>query len=87
MMSLLMNRHLLFFSFVALMLLSRCAITAQPYATIDLDKLKPKQYENRLLRSEKTGEKKLTTNKRLFQNTFTHFNYFFNANNKIIDIK
>ena len=46
MMSLRMNRHLLFFSFVALLLLSCCAITAQPYATIDLDKLKPKLIES-----------------------------------------
>ncbi|MFC4232728.1 tetratricopeptide repeat protein [Parasediminibacterium paludis] len=59
---------------------------AQPYATIDLDKDKPKQYENRQLRSEKTGEKKLTANKRLFQNAFTHYNYYFNANNKLNDI-
>ncbi len=86
MMPLLMNRHLLLFSFIVLLLVSRCAVKAQPYATLDLDKSKPKQYENRLLRSEKTGQKKLTNNKRLFQNTFTHYNYFFNANNKIKDI-
>jgi outer membrane protein assembly factor BamD (BamD/ComL family) len=71
---------------MALLLVSRCALMAQPYATIDLDKDKPKQYENRQLRSEKTGEKKLTANKRLFQNAFTHYNYYFNANNKLNDI-
>ena len=86
MMSLRMNRLLLSLCTLALLLVTHCAIIAQPYATIDLDKAKPKQYENRLLRSEKTGDKKLTTHKRLFQNTFTHFNYYFNANNKINEI-
>lgn len=86
MMTLRMNRHLLSLCTLALLLVTHCAVIAQPYATIDLDKSKPKQYENRLLRSEKTGEKTLTANKRLFQNAFTHFNYYFNANNKINDI-
>ncbi len=86
MMHLRMNRYLSFFFTLALLLITRCVLTAQPYATIDLDKDKPKKYENRVLRSEKTGDKKLTANKRLFQNAFTHFNYFFNANNKINDI-
>lgn len=54
---------------------------AQPGTTVDLKK--PEQYENRQLRSEKTGEKKLSAPKRILQNTFTHYNYFFNANNKL----
>ncbi len=59
---------------------------AQPNSTIDLDKLKPEKYENRILVSEKTGNKKFTAPKRFFQNTFTHYNFYFNANNKVKDI-
>ncbi|MBC7650289.1 MAG: hypothetical protein H7101_00915 [Deinococcales bacterium] len=71
---------------MAWLLIIQCVLTAQPYATIDLDKDKPKKYESRSLRSEKTGDKKLTISKRLFQNAFTHYNYYFNANNKINEI-
>src|ERR1700754_2615594 len=54
---------------------------AQPGTTVDLKK--PQEYENRQLRSEKTSDKKISTPKRIMQNTFTHYNYFFNANNKL----
>ena len=47
---------------------------------------KPKQYENRELRSEKSDQKKFTVPKRFFQNTMTHYNYFYNANNKLNEI-
>ncbi len=59
---------------------------AQPNSSIDLYKLKPAKYKNRLLLSEKTGEGKIRPVKRLFQNTFTHYNYHFNANNKVNEI-
>jgi outer membrane protein assembly factor BamD (BamD/ComL family) len=63
----------------------RATITfAQPGTTIELDK--PKQYENRTLLSEKTGQKKFGFTKRLFQNNFTHYNYYFNAENRLNDI-
>lgn len=52
--------------------------------SLDIDK--PKPYENRELRAEKTGDKKLKLHKRIFQNTFTHYNYFFNANNKLNEV-
>jgi hypothetical protein len=58
----------------------------QPYTTVDVDKDKPKQYQNRKLRAEKTGEKKFNFSRRVFQNTITHYNYFFNADNKLNDI-
>lgn len=51
--------------------------------TIDLQKEKPEKFKNRLLKSEKTGEKKFTVPRRFIQNTTSHYNYFFNANNKI----
>lgn len=57
---------------------------AQPGAEIEVKK--PKQYENRKLASEKTGEKKFTIPRKLYQNTVTHYNYYFNANNRINDV-
>jgi len=47
---------------------------------------KPKEFENRVLRSEKSDQKKFTVPKRFIQNTITHYNYFFNANNKLNDV-
>ncbi|MEJ7683501.1 MAG: hypothetical protein WKG06_37725 [Segetibacter sp.] len=57
---------------------------AQPGAEIEVKK--PKKYENRKLASEKTGEKKFTITKKLYQNTVTHYNYYFNANNRINEV-
>jgi hypothetical protein len=51
--------------------------------TFDLQKDKPKKFKETKLRSEKTGEKKFTVPRRFIQNTTSHYNYFFNANNKI----
>lgn len=59
-------------------------VVSQPGTTIELNK--PKQYENRTLGSEKTGQKKFKYTKRLYQNTITHYNYYFNANNKLNEI-
>ncbi|HEX7845898.1 MAG TPA: tetratricopeptide repeat protein, partial [Chitinophagaceae bacterium] len=50
-----------------------------------LDIKKPKEYEERVLRSERE-DKKFTIPRRFMQNTVTHYNYFFNANNKINEI-
>ncbi len=57
---------------------------AQPGTTVDLKK--PEKYENRTLTSEKSGDKKFTYPRRLLQNGFTHYNYYFNANNILKDI-
>lgn len=59
-------------------------IVAQPYTTIELKKEKP--YENRTLPSEKSGNKKFTLPKRVYNNTVTHFNYYFNANQRMNEI-
>ncbi|HZH95278.1 MAG TPA: tetratricopeptide repeat protein, partial [Flavisolibacter sp.] len=64
---------------------------AQPLCAqlgFDLDIKKPEPYENRELKAEKTGDKKLKAPRRFMQNMTTHYNYFFNANarlNEIID--
>ena len=57
---------------------------AQPGAEIEVKK--PKKYENRKLASEKTGEKKFTVTRKLYQNTVTHYNYYFNANNRLNEV-
>ncbi|RYY70559.1 MAG: tetratricopeptide repeat protein [Chitinophagaceae bacterium] len=73
----------------ALQLITGClisnAVFAQPTWTLDPfgKEKKPEQYEEKRLASEKTGEKKFTKIRRFTQNTTTHYNYFFNANNKI----
>lgn len=58
---------------------------AQPTWTFDPfgKEKKPEKFENRKLGSEKTGDKKFTKPRHFLQNTVTHYNYFFNANNKI----
>ncbi|MBK7883076.1 MAG: hypothetical protein IPJ81_04150 [Chitinophagaceae bacterium] len=44
---------------------------------------KPQKFENRKLGSEKTAEKKFTKPRHFFQNSVTHYNYYFNSNNKL----
>ncbi len=51
--------------------------------TLDLEKDKPEQYKEKILKSERTGEKKFTIPRRIMNNTTTHYNYYFNANNKL----
>ena len=51
--------------------------------TFDLEKDKPEKYKTKTLKSEKTGEKKFTVPRRFIQNTVSHYNYFYNANNKL----
>ncbi|MBL0069588.1 MAG: hypothetical protein IPP39_14245 [Chitinophagaceae bacterium] len=47
---------------------------------------KPQEYDERVLRSEKSDEKKFTLPKRFIQNTVTHYNYYFNANHKLNEV-
>ncbi|MEO6836786.1 MAG: tetratricopeptide repeat protein [Ginsengibacter sp.] len=69
---------LLFFFFLA------PAVHAQlDKITMNLDKDKPVKYKDKLLKSEKTGQKKFTLPRRFVQNTVSHYNYFYNANRKI----
>lgn len=59
-------------------------LVAQPTWTFDPfgKEKKPEKYEEKKLPSEKT-DKKFTTFRRFLQNSTTHYNYFFNASNKI----
>jgi outer membrane protein assembly factor BamD (BamD/ComL family) len=64
-------------------------LTAQPlFAQLgfQLDIKKPEPYDNRQLKAEKSQDKKLKATRRFFQNTTTHYNYFFNANSKLNEI-
>jgi hypothetical protein len=71
--------------FTIIYVASSVSAIAQPNSTIEL-KDKPKKYENRQLRAEKTGQKKLNVVGRAFQNTFTHYNYYFNANTRLNEL-
>lgn len=50
---------------------------------LSVDVKKPEKFENKKVGYEKTGEKKFTAPRRFVQNTTTHYNYYFNANNKL----
>jgi hypothetical protein len=57
---------------------------AQPGFKVDIEK--PKPYQERKLKAEKTGEGKLKGTKLVLQNLTTRFNYVFNAKNKLNDV-
>ncbi|HXB91582.1 MAG TPA: hypothetical protein VNU72_04800, partial [Puia sp.] len=51
---------------------------------VDYDLTKPKKFENRVLASETSNDgKKFKKSRRFIQNTITHYNYYFNANEKL----
>ena len=65
---------------------SHTSVYAQPPVwTIDLlnKEKKPEKFAERKLGSEKMADKKFTFVRHFFQNNFTRYNYYFNANNKI----
>jgi tetratricopeptide (TPR) repeat protein len=74
---------------ISVCLLFFCACSdkafAQPSWTIDLlgKEKKPEKFVERKLGSEKMAEKKFTKFRHVVQNNFTHYNYYYNANNKI----
>lgn len=76
---------------VFLLLFAVCAMlpaVAQPEWTLDPfgKEKKPKQYEEKVLGSEKTATKKFTPVRKFIQNNVTHYNYYFNANNKVNEV-
>ncbi len=77
-----MSRHTCLLSFIAVFL--TLSAYAQPGFKVDIDK--PAPYQERKLKSEKTGDGKLKGPKRILQNLTTRFNYFFNANNKLAEV-
>ena len=71
-----------FFNFIRIF---NAGVIAQPTWTIDPfgKEKKPEKFENRKLGSEKTAEKKFTVVRNFYQNNVTHYNYYFNANNRV----
>jgi len=47
---------------------------------------KPEKFEDRKLGSEKTADKKFTVVRNAYQNNVTHYNYYFNANNRVNNV-
>lgn len=75
-------------AFVLLAFVFTTQLNAQPNTTIDLEKEKSEKNKDRKLAAEKTGDKKFTAPKRFFNNLYTHYNYYYNANlrlNEVID--
>ena len=72
------------FSQILLVIFCCFDLNAQTNSSVEL--VKPEKYQNRKLASEKTGDKKFSTPKRIYTNTVTHYNYYFNANAKLEDI-
>jgi len=74
---------------ISLFFLLSCFVSvlsyAQPTWTINPfgKEKKPAQYEEKILGSEKTADKKFTLFRRVLQNNITHYNYYYNANNKL----
>ncbi len=69
----------------ALLITILCQIGIPSFSQLgfSFDIKKPTQYDDRVLESEKSEQKKFTLPRRIAQNTFTHYNYFFNASNKL----
>ena len=75
-----------FFGIVFTFLIS-CSFGVFAQATWTLDPFgkekKPEKYEEKILASEKTGEKKFGPVRKFLQNSTSHYNFYFNANNKL----
>jgi len=71
---------------ILLLILFQVSFPSFSQLGISFDIKKPKEYDERVLRSEKSDQKKFTLPRRFIQNTATHYNYFFNANNKLNEV-
>ena len=63
-----------------------CMMDGFGQSGITYDLKKPDKYENRQLGYEKTEQTKFKLPRHFIQNTITHYNYYFNINNKLNDI-
>ena len=57
----------------------------QPDVTT-MDLKHPAKYENKQLGAEKTPDTKFTATRRFMQDNITHYNFYFNANNKLNEV-
>src|SRR5258706_5457446 len=81
-------RSNLYIAITVFLVIIFCQITADAFDElgISFQLKKPKEFDNRTLRSEKSDKAKFGFPKRFIQNTVTHYNYFFNANNKLNEV-
>ena len=79
------GRKYLRFSFFVFCCMLTATVFSQPTWTFDPfgNEKKPEQYEDKKLGSEKTADKKFTVVRRIIQDNVSHYNYYFNANNKL----
>lgn len=75
-------------TFTAVLFLVFCqlAVPASGQLGLSFDIKKPKEYDDRVLRSERSDQKKFTLPRRAIQNAVTRYNYVFNAKNKLNEI-
>ncbi len=73
-------------SVVVFLILCQIVVPSYSQLGVTFDIKKPSQYDDRVLGSEKSDQKKFTLPRRFIQNSFTHYNYFFNANNKLNEV-
>ncbi|RYD95957.1 MAG: hypothetical protein EOP50_07240, partial [Sphingobacteriales bacterium] len=62
------------------------ALPAAAQLGYDLEIKKPEPYDNRSVKAEKTPDKPIKAPRRFTQNMVTHYNYYFNANNKVNEV-
>ncbi len=76
------------YTFTAVLFLLLCQATVPVYSQlgIPIEIKKSEEYQDRVLRSEKSDQGKFSLPKRFIQNTVTHYNYYFNANNKLNEV-
>lgn len=73
----------LFQTFIVLRYLLLLGLPAAAQPVLPSDLKKPEKFEHKLLGAEKSADKKFGTPRRFIQNTVTHYNWYFNANNKL----
>ncbi len=82
-----MHFMVLRFSFLILLFVCSAPVFSQlGKITFDIQKDKPEKFKDKTLKSETTGDKKFTLKRRITQNTISHYNYYFNANNKLNEV-
>jgi hypothetical protein len=62
------------------------SLSAFSQAGYDIDLKKPAPFESKVLASEKSTTTKNTYLRRFVQSTVTHYNYYFNANQKLLQV-
>ncbi|MBV9987158.1 MAG: hypothetical protein JO301_05735, partial [Chitinophagaceae bacterium] len=66
------------------LMLVAISAAAQPHLSLEIKK--PQKYESRTLPSEKSTDTKFGLTKKLYSNTVSRFNYYFNANRILNDV-